>query len=106
MNIATAVKDPVCGMDLEMATAAGQTEHKGQTYYFCAPSAKRCSTLIRSNTWASLRESRRAAMVAAVKPNVSENSDSLSLISLYSSRAKTVRAQYAAPVSCEVKDKI
>jgi YHS domain-containing protein len=31
MNSATAVKDPVCGMDVESATAAGRTEHKGQT---------------------------------------------------------------------------
>ena len=36
----TAVKDPVCGMDIEMATAAGQTEHKGQTYYFCGSGCK------------------------------------------------------------------
>ncbi|MGA7791897.1 MAG: hypothetical protein WCA19_02585 [Candidatus Acidiferrales bacterium] len=30
MNTTTAVKDPVCGMDVEVATAAGRTEHKGQ----------------------------------------------------------------------------
>jgi len=35
MNNTTAVKDPVCGMDIETASAAGRTEHKGQTYYFC-----------------------------------------------------------------------
>lgn len=35
MNSTTAVKDPVCGMDIETASAAGQTEYKGQTYYFC-----------------------------------------------------------------------
>jgi P-type Cu+ transporter len=40
INTATAVKDPVCGMDVEMATAAGQTEHKGQTYYFCGSKCK------------------------------------------------------------------
>jgi YHS domain-containing protein len=31
MNNTTAVKDPVCGMDVESATVAGRTEHKGQT---------------------------------------------------------------------------
>lgn len=36
----TVVKDPVCGMDIETATAAGQTEFKGQTYYFCGSSCK------------------------------------------------------------------
>jgi P-type Cu+ transporter len=40
MKSTTAVKDPVCGMDIETATAAGRTEHKGQTYYFCASKCK------------------------------------------------------------------
>lgn len=29
------VKDPVCGMDVEPATAAGRSEHGGKAYYFC-----------------------------------------------------------------------
>jgi YHS domain-containing protein len=28
------VKDSVCGMDVKMAIAVGQTEHNGHTYYF------------------------------------------------------------------------
>jgi Cu+-exporting ATPase len=40
MNSTTAVKDPVCGMDVEAATAAGQSEHEGQTYYFCGSKCK------------------------------------------------------------------
>ena len=40
MKATTAVKDPVCGMDVDMATAAGKTEYKGQTYYFCAATCK------------------------------------------------------------------
>jgi YHS domain-containing protein len=40
MKSTTAVKDPVCGMDVEKATAAGRTEHKGQTYYFCGSTCK------------------------------------------------------------------
>ena len=40
MKNTTAVKDPVCGMDVEPATAAGRTEHKGQTYYFCGSKCK------------------------------------------------------------------
>ncbi len=35
MKTATAVKDPVCGMDVDPATAAGHAEHNGQTYHFC-----------------------------------------------------------------------
>jgi YHS domain-containing protein len=40
MKNTTAVKDPVCGMDVETATAAGRTEHKGMTYYFCGSKCK------------------------------------------------------------------
>ncbi len=31
------VKDPVCNMDVDPATAAGSSEYKGRTYYFCSP---------------------------------------------------------------------
>lgn len=34
------VKDPVCGMEVDMASAAAKAEYKGQTYYFCAPGCK------------------------------------------------------------------
>ena len=35
------VKDVVCGMDIDSTTAAAQSEHKGKTYYFCAPGCKK-----------------------------------------------------------------
>jgi YHS domain-containing protein len=35
------VKDPVCGMDVNPKTAAGKSEYKGQTYYFCSNGCKR-----------------------------------------------------------------
>ena len=34
------VKDPVCGMMVDPATAAGQSEYHGKTYYFCAEVCK------------------------------------------------------------------
>ena len=40
MTNASVVKDPVCGMDVEKATATGHSEYKGQTYYFCSSSCK------------------------------------------------------------------
>ena len=40
MKNTTVVKDPVCGMDIDAATAAGQTEHNGQTYHFCGSKCK------------------------------------------------------------------
>ncbi|HEY8618387.1 heavy metal translocating P-type ATPase [Phenylobacterium sp.] len=33
---AHAVKDPVCGMSVDPATAAHRAEHQGQPYYFCS----------------------------------------------------------------------
>jgi len=40
MTVSTSVKDPVCSMDIEAATAAGRTEYKGQMYYFCGSACK------------------------------------------------------------------
>lgn len=33
-------KDPVCGMEIDPAKAAGSVEYEGQTYYFCSPSCQ------------------------------------------------------------------
>jgi YHS domain-containing protein len=33
-------KDPVCGMDVDEKKAAGKSEYKGLTYYFCSPGCK------------------------------------------------------------------
>ena len=34
-------KDVVCGMEVDEKKAAGKSEHKGQTYYFCSPGCKK-----------------------------------------------------------------
>lgn len=34
-------KDPVCGMQVDPASAAGTSEHGGKTYYFCSLSCKK-----------------------------------------------------------------
>jgi P-type Cu+ transporter len=34
-------KDPVCGMNVDPQKAAGQSEHAGKTYWFCAAACKR-----------------------------------------------------------------
>ena len=36
----TKVLDPVCGMTIDPATAAGESEYNGETYYFCNPGCK------------------------------------------------------------------
>jgi YHS domain-containing protein len=40
-TMANTVKDPVCGMDIDTATAAGKSEYNGQTYYFCSVGCKK-----------------------------------------------------------------
>jgi YHS domain-containing protein len=35
------VKDVVCGMEIDPSTAAGKSEYKEQTYYFCSPGCKK-----------------------------------------------------------------
>jgi Cu+-exporting ATPase len=37
----TTYKDPVCGMDITAESAAGKSEYKGQTYYFCSTGCKK-----------------------------------------------------------------
>lgn len=39
--MANTVRDPVCGMDIDPASAAGKSEYKGQTYYFCSAGCKK-----------------------------------------------------------------
>ena len=36
----TSVKDPVCGMDVEMASGVARSDYKGHTYYFCGSGCK------------------------------------------------------------------
>ncbi len=33
-------KDPVCGMQVEDASAAGQADYEGTTFYFCSTGCK------------------------------------------------------------------
>ena len=32
--------DPVCGMQVDPASAAGQSDYQGETYYFCSKGCK------------------------------------------------------------------
>lgn len=34
------IVDPVCGMDVDPATAAAKSDYKGKTYYFCDKNEK------------------------------------------------------------------
>jgi len=40
MSSTTAMKDPVCGMEIDAATTAWHTKHAGQTYSFCSSRCK------------------------------------------------------------------
>ena len=35
------IKDPVCGMEVDPKTAAGKSEYRGQTYFFCSNGCKK-----------------------------------------------------------------
>jgi xanthine dehydrogenase accessory factor len=41
LNVAETAIDPICGMEVEIATARWTAERDGQTYYFCAPGCRR-----------------------------------------------------------------
>ena len=38
--ITTKTIDPVCGMEIDPATAAGRSEYEGETFHFCSPACK------------------------------------------------------------------
>ncbi len=38
--MADTVRDPICGMMIDPATAAGSSEYEGQTYHFCGAGCK------------------------------------------------------------------
>ena len=38
--MAQTFKDPICGMEVTAETAAGKSEYKGKTYYFCSVADK------------------------------------------------------------------
>ena len=40
MSNANTVTDPVCGMQIDAATAAGSSTHQNTTYYFCSAGCK------------------------------------------------------------------
>ncbi len=39
-NTQSKVTDPVCGMQIDPATAAGSSTHEGGTFYFCSTACK------------------------------------------------------------------
>jgi YHS domain-containing protein len=41
VQLANTVKDPVCGMEIDPKTAAGQSDFKGQTFFFCSFGCKK-----------------------------------------------------------------
>jgi P-type Cu+ transporter len=59
--------DPVCGMKVNPATAAGKHEYQGQTYYFCNP---RCLDKFRANPEAVLHPTHQKAMPPAAAADI------------------------------------
>src|SRR3546814_7875867 len=65
----TYVRDPICGMDIDPATAAHRVEHGGSPYYFCGA---RCAETFRKNPGAALA---KASTPDAAKPCCSGRSE-------------------------------
>ncbi|HLH05945.1 MAG TPA: heavy metal translocating P-type ATPase [Terriglobales bacterium] len=59
---AVLAKDPVCGMAVNPAKAAGKYDYHGQTYYFCNP---KCEDRFKADPEKYLRPSEKPATVAA-----------------------------------------
>ncbi len=59
------VKDPVCGMTVDPARAAGQAEYQGKTYYFCNP---RCEQKFRAQPEKYLAQPAGLTTIAPPKP--------------------------------------
>jgi len=53
------VVDPVCGMEIDSATAAAHMEHRGSTYYFCS---KGCAAKFRSEPEKYLQSKKEPAL--------------------------------------------
>jgi YHS domain-containing protein len=39
-KLTTTAEDPVCGMTVDPARAAGESEYQGETYFFCSTGCK------------------------------------------------------------------
>ena len=65
------VKDPVCGMEIELAQAAGQIEVAGQTHYFCSPGCQQAFSTAPGRYSGSAKEDiREAASLRNLAPLV------------------------------------
>ena len=76
--------DPVCGMTVDPARAAGTVEHKGTTYYFCSKSCAARFAADPQKYLSGTRESMHAPQVLTIgglkkqSPNPSPQSPSAS----------------------------
>jgi Cu+-exporting ATPase len=67
---AEVVKDPICGMEIDPAKAAGLSQYQGQTYSFCSVGCKKKFDLnpaqyIQSDTWSPLLQPQSVAVPPA-----------------------------------------
>ncbi|MBV8134244.1 MAG: heavy metal translocating P-type ATPase [Deltaproteobacteria bacterium] len=65
-SAAATVKDPVCGMNVDPATAAGSIERHGTTYYFCS---QRCLAKFQQNPGKFVGDSPKSVIQPAAGPS-------------------------------------
>src|SRR2546422_8543613 len=61
------VQDPVCGMSVDPATAAGHVDYQGETYYFCNAA---CLTAFQTNPGRYVSPEQNTAAAAAPSSQV------------------------------------
>jgi P-type Cu+ transporter len=64
---ATAVKDPVCGMNVDAVTAKHRFDHAGKSYYFCCAG---CAGKFKANPEKYLAQSSRPSLVTLASPTI------------------------------------
>ncbi|HZF41369.1 MAG TPA: heavy metal translocating P-type ATPase [Blastocatellia bacterium] len=95
--------DPVCGMTVDPATAAGKFDYEGETYYFCSPN---CLRKFSAAPQGYLNKARRLAAMG--RPMVQLGGASRSLPVMTTARPQTetriVRedAEYTCPMDSDV----
>ena len=82
------VKDPVCGMSVNPASAAGSFEYNGQTYYFCS---EHCLQRFRNSPSQFIETEERSNVDACTREHA------------VTSAARPQRAEYTCPMHPEVR---
>jgi Cu+-exporting ATPase len=98
-NSGTAVKDPVCGMTVDPATAKHRLEHAGSTYYFCCA---HCAEKFKASPQGYLNQPATAHSPGLVTVGAPHGASSISVETQLA--ASPARGSYVCPMCPEVRE--